>query len=303
MVTTTSVLNKAESPVAGETASTAKTSIDPPVTTVDDPLKSDKCNSFANQSNNSHTDSSNDNNITTINTANTLNGVAKEVDADDTGGAGDGDGDKSRELLEQSVKLLPKASPPPQIIVIPASAAVQSSVVANSAAKKIRRAFSMPRNPFRWSHKLKTSGTHDSGGGNGGGGGGVLSIGKSYTLSSCVGGNRERSGSFVSLNSNEGGGAITTTSANVSSQDTKMPTKSNDKQNADGANGIRKPKAKSNTLNGGVANGQNNNDPASVSANTAGNNNAANGTNRLFRRSSFRKFLNRITQHMTNTVS
>lgn len=184
---------------------------------------------------------------------------------------------------------------------------VQNPKLLPAAAKKIRRAFSMPRiNPFRWSHKLKgttTGEAQDSG---------LLSIGKSYTLSSCVGGNRGRSGSFVSLNSNEGPGGgggggggregVASTQLTSDSNFNKKQQESESKEQQaldDGTiNSVtKKLKTKSNTLNGvEMANLQN-----SGGINSNSNNN--NTSNRVFRRSSFRKFINRIAQHMTTTVS
>ncbi|XP_075165184.1 ubiquitin specific protease 15/31 isoform X2 [Haematobia irritans] len=247
-----------------------KTSIDPVKMTTTEPAEDPAAVA-------THTLSDTDNNIT--NNAEATSSPSSSPIGNDG---------KISELTEQNVKLLPKASPPPQIIIIPATAATQQ---ASTTAKKVRRAFSMPRNPFRWSHKLKpstadnlverkTGRAQDSGGG-GGGGVGVLSIGKSYTLSSCVGGNRERSGSFVSLNSNDGtvgGGGVVGDTQHTSSNGTK-----------------KQLKVKSNSLNGGGINLQN-----SMSANE-GAGGANNNTNRVFRRSSFRKFLNRIAQHMTTT--
>ncbi|XP_013102417.2 ubiquitin carboxyl-terminal hydrolase 31 isoform X1 [Stomoxys calcitrans] len=276
---------KAETPAPPSTSSSssatstsscrAKTSIDPVKMTV--PAE-DSVNRAAVAT---HTISGKDNNTTT--NTNTSSSPPPPM----------GDDGKISELTEQNVKLLPKASPPPQIIIIPAAAQQQQ---ASTTVKKVRRAFSMPRNPFRWSHKLKTNTAdnlaerktgraQDSGGGSGGGG--VLSIGKSYTLSSCVGGNRERSGSFVSLNSIERGGGEGGSGGAAGTHHTPG-------DDATTSNGTKKQlKVKSSTLNGGSTNLQNSS-PAMV---------GANNTNRVFRRSSFRKFLNRIAQHMTTTSS
>lgn len=188
---------------------------------------------------------------------------------------------------------------------------VQNPKLLPAAAKKIRRAFSMPRrNPFRWSHKLKgttTGEAQDSG---------LLSIGKSYTLSSCVGGNRGRSGSFVSLNSNEGPGGgggggggregVASTQLTSDSNFNKNQQESESKEQQaldDGTinSATKKLKTKSNTLNGvEMANLQNS---GGINSNSNSNNNNNNTSNRVFRRSSFRKFINRIAQHMTTTVS
>lgn len=176
---------------------------------------------------------------------------------------------------------------------------VQNPKLLPAAAKKIRRAFSMPRrNPFRWSHKLKgttTGEAQDSG-----------------LLSSCVGGNRGRSGSFVSLNSNEGPGggggggggregvASTQLTSDSNFNKNQQESESKEQQALDDDtinSATKKLKTKSNTLNGvEMANLQN-----SGGINSNSNNN--NTSNRVFRRSSFRKFINRIAQHMTTTVS
>ncbi|XP_005179499.1 uncharacterized protein LOC101898421 [Musca domestica] len=283
-------------------ATTAKTSIDPvKVLLVEDPDPPSSQPNKATTNTTTATHSISGDNGTT--NANSSNNTAKVAGGSTMNGGDDG---KICELTEQNVKLLPKASPPPQIIIIPDSAA--AATTSNTTAKKIRRAFSMPRNPFRWSHKLKTTATtttvagadnlitgggggerktgrtQDSGGGGGGGGGGgVLSLGKSYTLSSCVGGNRNRSDSFASLNEDGGGGGgIMATTNTTMSLDQAL-----DAQQLNTANSKR-PKTKANTLNG-----------VTSLQNPAANNN--NNNNRLFRRSSFRKFINRIAQHMTTT--
>ncbi|KNC29550.1 hypothetical protein FF38_11514 [Lucilia cuprina] len=223
----------------------------------------------------------------------------------------------------QNIKSLPKASPPPQVIIIPANS--EASTAATNAAKKIRRAFSMPRNPFRWSHKLKTTTadhktngrvTQDSGGGEVKGGGssgltGFSSITKSYTLSSCVGGKRERAESFVSLNSNDDNYIPTTNTNNKETQQTQA--EENEKSKASIAKSstttttTKKFNTKSNTINGVSSLTNSSTLPTGASlfstlpagASNSGNSNSANNNNRVFRRSSFRKFLNRITQHMT----
>ncbi|XP_046811315.1 uncharacterized protein DDB_G0283357-like isoform X2 [Lucilia cuprina] len=221
----------------------------------------------------------------------------------------------------QNIKSLPKASPPPQVIIIPANS--EASTAATNAAKKIRRAFSMPRNPFRWSHKLKTTTadhktngrvTQDSGGGEVKGGGssgltGFSSITKSYTLSSCVGGKRERAESFVSLNSNDDNYIPTTNTNNKETQQTQA--EENEKSKASIAKSstttTKKFNTKSNTINGvssltnssTLATGASLFSTLPAGASNSGNSNSANNNNRVFRRSSFRKFLNRITQHMT----
>ncbi|KAM7341747.1 ubiquitin specific protease 15/31 isoform 2-T2 [Cochliomyia hominivorax] len=262
----------------------------------------------------------------------------------------------TNEVTAQNIKILPKASPPPQVIIIPTTtttATNESSTVATNAAKKIRRAFSMPRNPFRWSHKLKTSAfntsnTHtednktgqDSGGGGikggGGGSGGktaLTSITKSYTLSSCVGGKRERADSFVSLNednyvpTNTTSNIAPTLNTNNTNSDCKdtqqnqscITSKSSEKEENNMQCTInnssitkssnKKFSTKSNTING-VSNLTNSSTlPTGASlfstlpAGASNSNHNNNNNNRIFRRSSFRKFLNRITQHMTTASS
>ncbi|XP_017096750.2 ubiquitin carboxyl-terminal hydrolase 43 isoform X2 [Drosophila bipectinata] len=135
------------------------------------------------------------------------------------------------------------STPPP-----PPAESPQGAPLATSAAKKIKRAFSMPRNPFRWSRKFKTSsGAAASLSGSGSGPENAERRGSHTAISSCVGGGRGRSGSIVSLSSYEA--PPTTTPALVTT-------------------------------------------PPSQDSN---NNKRA----RVLRRSSFRKFLNRITQHLT----
>ncbi|XP_065369930.1 uncharacterized protein Usp15-31 [Calliphora vicina] len=240
----------------------------------------------------------------------------------------------SSDVTAQNIKLLPKASPPPQVIIIPAN---EASTVATNAAKKIRRAFSMPRNPFRWSHKLKTTATNaagdhksagraqDSGGGEvkGGGGSGITgfsSITKSYTLSSCVGGKRERADSFVSLNSNDDNYVPTITNINITTttdnKDTQqiqsgIQSKQDEKEKSSssviGKSANKKFNTKSNTINGVSSLSNSSTLPTGASlfstlpagATNSGNNSNSNNNNRVFRRSSFRKFINRIAQHMT----
>ncbi|KAL9922148.1 ubiquitin specific protease 15/31 isoform 2-T2 [Glossina fuscipes fuscipes] len=190
-------------------------------------------------------------------------------------------------MAMRSVEL-PKSSPPPQVIIIPNS---QASAVACNAAKKIRRAFSMPRNPFRWSRKLKTANDSDRGGyaavANAASSNRVASvIGKSSTLSFCVGGGRERSGSFVSLSSYDDKGIKVQPAMQAKS--TKIDDKSSDNVNL---NNKGKKSSKLTTNVNGKVNTQ--------TSSTA----TGNASNRVLRRSSFRKFLNRITQHVTTTSS
>ncbi|XP_016929445.2 ubiquitin carboxyl-terminal hydrolase 43 isoform X1 [Drosophila suzukii] len=157
-----------------------------------------------------------------------------------------------------------------------AGANTTTTATTTNAAKKIRRAFSMPRNPFRWSRKFKTaaavtssSGTTEKDNGSGrdneGGGAGRERRGSHTAISSCVGGGRGRSGSIVSLSSYEAPLAPTTTNNNNM--------------------------ANNNTT---ASNGSNNNN------NSSSNNNKR---TRALRRSSFRKFLNRIAQHLSSTVN
>lgn len=169
---------------------------------------------------------------------------------------------------------LPKASAAPQVIIVPVS---QTSTAAASAAKKIRRAFSMPRNPFRWSRKFKTS---NSAAGNANSAGGSNSA-----ISSCVGGGRGRAGSIVSLSSYEAickdisGGAVSGTR--------ESNTCGSIKRDAIGKVSDQK-----------IVNGK----PAS-GGNETNNHSGANNTNRILRRSSFRKFLNRIAQHVSTSIN
>lgn len=274
----------ASSSLSQSTCKANKTSIDPNTIVMEAKPKTEEDLLQAAAAAATHTISDNDNKKTTTTeaatSANHNNNNSNTMD-------GSVEGNKSDELTTnvnvQNPKLLP------------------------AAAKKIRRAFSMPRrNPFRWSHKLKgttTGEAQDSG---------LLSIGKSYTLSSCVGGNRGRSGSFVSLNSNEGPGGgggggggregVASTQLTSDSNFNKNQQESESKEQQaldDGTinSATKKLKTKSNTLNGvEMANLQN-----SGGINSNSNNN--NTSNRVFRRSSFRKFINRIAQHMTTTVS
>lgn len=172
---------------------------------------------------------------------------------------------------------LPKASATPQVIIVPAS---QPTTAANNAAKKIRRAFSMPRNPFRWSRKFKTSNSAADNASSAGG--------SNSAISSCVGGGRGRAGSIVSLSSYEAickdtnggnGGAVSGSHESKASDSIKRDTigKVSDQKIVNG-----KP------VSGG---------------NEGNNNNAATNTNRILRRSSFRKFLNRIAQHVSTSIN
>ncbi|XP_043063957.1 probable serine/threonine-protein kinase DDB_G0276181 isoform X1 [Drosophila ficusphila] len=151
-----------------------------------------------------------------------------------------------------------------------ASTAITTTATTTNAAKKIRRAFSMPRNPFRWSRKFKTAAAVTSSSSSGVENGSGKDNGKgerrgSHTaISSCVGGGRGRSGSIVSLSSYE---------APVST-----------------------------TNNSNMANNNNNNTTAS-NGNSSSNNNNNNKRARALRRSSFRKFLNRIAQHLSSSVN
>ncbi|XP_030380854.1 uncharacterized protein LOC115628778 isoform X2 [Scaptodrosophila lebanonensis] len=156
----------------------------------------------------------------------------------------------------------------PQVLIIPAT---QASTLATNAAKKIRRAFSMPRNPFGWSRKLKTAMSSKEGSGGSGGGG------SSTAISSCVSGARGRSGSIISLNSYDDA---------IMCKDT---------------NGNRSTQAVNNTsMSNNIRNSTSNNNNNSSSNN---NKRAAGNHARVLRRSSFRKFLNRIAQHLSATVN
>ncbi|XP_053966718.1 ubiquitin carboxyl-terminal hydrolase 31 [Anastrepha ludens] len=170
---------------------------------------------------------------------------------------------------------LPIASAPPQVIIVPTG---PTSVVATNAAKKIRRAFSMPRNPFRWSRKFKTSTSAADNVSNAGG--------SNSAISSCVGGGRGRAGSIVSLSSYE---AI--------SKDTNG-------ENGGGVSGSDEPKTggsiQRDTISKAVEKKIVNGKP--VSGHNESSNAAAN-SNRVLRRSSFRKFLNRIAQHVSTSIN
>ncbi|KAH8371993.1 hypothetical protein KR093_009606, partial [Drosophila rubida] len=166
-----------------------------------------------------------------------------------------------------STSIAPAPTPAPQVLIIPAA---QASTMATNAAKKIRRAFSMPRNPFRWSRKFKTVGAAA----------GAASVGSdsSTAISSCVSGGRGRSGSIVSLNSYK------------AASDAPM-CKDKDTIGHNRAATI----AVTTTTNSSSNNNNNNN-------NNGGK--RSNGQNaRVMRRSSFRKFINRIAQHLSATVN
>ncbi|KMY96418.1 ubiquitin carboxyl-terminal hydrolase 43 isoform X2 [Drosophila simulans] len=136
-----------------------------------------------------------------------------------------------------------------------------------NAAKKIRRTFSMPRNPFRWTRKFKTAAAVTSSAGaendveSGKNNGARERRGSHTAISSCVGGGRGRSGSIVSLSSYEAP-FISSTNNNTTT----------------------------------ASNGNNNNS-------SSNNNNSSSKRTRALRRSSFRKFLNRIAQHLSSTVN
>lgn len=310
-----------ENSKTAETATTTKSAVEPTITANDDDSTTNTTHISSNAKNECTTTETTTANITT-----------------------------SNEETVETIKILPKASPPPQVVIIPTNADT-SSTVATNAAKKIRRAFSMPRNPFRWSHKLKTNssnGEHksaagksqDSGGGGGNsGGGGLSSITKSYTLSSCVGGKRERADSFVSLNSNDNYAPTKATSNNITAAAAATPADTKDTQPNHSGMTLKQPEeeeaedkeksyninlpetatkssnkkfsTKSNTINGVSTLTNSSTLPSGASlfstlpagATNNNSNNNSNNNNRLFRRSSFRKFLNRITQHMTTTVS
>ncbi|XP_017839292.1 ubiquitin carboxyl-terminal hydrolase 31 isoform X2 [Drosophila busckii] len=169
----------------------------------------------------------------------------------------------------QDTKTLPTHGTAPQVIISPAAQAepaitttTTTTTMATNAAKKIRRAFSMPRNPFRWSRKFKTVGAATAG--NGVTASSCEDSGSSRTaMSSCVGGGRGRSGSIVSLNIYDG-----------------------DKQ---AANAIGQERALTSSSTG--------------NSNNTSNSNNNNKRARVMRRSSFRKFLNRIAQQLSATVN
>ncbi|XP_017149037.2 ubiquitin carboxyl-terminal hydrolase 43 isoform X2 [Drosophila miranda] len=157
-----------------------------------------------------------------------------------------------KETEEEEEKTLPK---PP----------VVASTMATNAAKKIRRAFSMPRNPFRWSRKFKTAAAVAAIASDAESGAGKDNAGErrgSHTaVSSCVSGGRGRSGSIISLSSYEAapGDAAATTTTNTYAN------------------------SNSNHTNNSTSN--------------------SNKRARVLRRSSFKKFLNRIAQHLSATVN
>ncbi|XP_001361226.4 ubiquitin carboxyl-terminal hydrolase 43 isoform X1 [Drosophila pseudoobscura] len=157
-----------------------------------------------------------------------------------------------KETEEEEEKTLP--TPP-----------VVASTMATNAAKKIRRAFSMPRNPFRWSRKFKTAAAAAAIASDAESGAGKDNAGErrgSHTaISSCVSGGRGRSGSIISLSSYEAapGDAAATTTTNTYAN------------------------SNSNHTNNSTSN--------------------SNKRARVLRRSSFKKFLNRIAQHLSATVN
>ncbi|KAH8299874.1 hypothetical protein KR044_007113, partial [Drosophila immigrans] len=161
-----------------------------------------------------------------------------------------------------STSIAPAPTPAPQVLIIPAA---QASTMATNAAKKIRRAFSMPRNPFRWSRKFKTLGAAA------GVGVGSEINGDSNSSSAATG----RRGSAVSLSSYKA----------ASDKDT-----------------IGHNRAATIAVTTTTNNSNNNNN--SSSNNNNGNNKRSSGQNaRVMRRSSFRKFINRIAQHLSATVN
>ncbi|XP_034477110.1 ubiquitin carboxyl-terminal hydrolase 31 isoform X2 [Drosophila innubila] len=166
-----------------------------------------------------------------------------------------------------STSIAPAPTPAPQVLIIPAA---QASTMATNAAKKIRRAFSMPRNPFRWSRKFKTvAAANGTASGSDVGNGGS---GSSTAISSCVSGGRGRSGSIVSLNSYK------------AASDAPMC------RDKDTIGHNRAATIAVTTINS--------------SSKYNNNNNRTTGQNaRVMRRSSFRKFLNRIAQHLSATVN
>ncbi|KRG04168.1 ubiquitin carboxyl-terminal hydrolase 43 isoform X1 [Drosophila mojavensis] len=180
-------------------------------------------------------------------------------------------------IMEVKSQTLPThAAAPTPVLIIPAA---QASTMATNAAKKIRRAFSMPRNPFRWSRKFKTIGTTaGSGAGVADSDGNVGSVASSTAISSCVRGGRGRSGSIVTLSSYE----ATASDAPI------------DKDKHTIGSNRAATIAVGNSSSSNSSNNNNNN-------NNSGSNN--NKRARAMRRSSFRKFLNRIAQHLSATVN
>ncbi|XP_062128743.1 uncharacterized protein LOC133840732 isoform X1 [Drosophila sulfurigaster albostrigata] len=160
-----------------------------------------------------------------------------------------------------ATSIAPAPTPAPQVLIIPAA---QASTMATNAAKKIRRAFSMPRNPFRWSRKFKTVGTAATAAAPG-------DINGSTAISSCVSGGRGRSGSIVSLNSYKASSDKDTIGLHNRAATIAVTT-----TNTNSSNG------NNNNVNGKRSTGQN---------------------ARVMRRSSFRKFINRIAQHLSATVN
>ncbi|XP_067631388.1 ubiquitin carboxyl-terminal hydrolase 31 [Eurosta solidaginis] len=194
---------------------------------------------------------------------------------------------------------LPKASPAPQVIIVSANQK-SSNTTATNAAKKIRRAFSMPRNPFRWSRKFKTSTMTTENDANNTGG-------SNSALTSCVGGGRGRAGSIVSLSSYE---AISKDTNGVGGNKSSVGAGDGGSEGINGANesstngNIKRDAAASKTstnykiVNGKPVSGGNEGNSNSVGAGTASSN-----SNRVLRRSSFRKFLNRIAQHVSTSIN
>ncbi|XP_055916818.1 ubiquitin carboxyl-terminal hydrolase 43 isoform X2 [Eupeodes corollae] len=157
----------------------------------------------------------------------------------------------------------------------------QSLSLTTAAGKKIRRAFSMPRNPFRWSRKFKTNNnnntsTSSSSGTNGAAGSGRNSVGSSSGVVVAIDGiDRKRAGARLGRDSDE---------TRNKSKTLDSRTTAGRGGGGDGGNGIGL---------GGEA-------PLPTAAGEPNQNKSGNNSQRVFRRSSFRKFLNRIAQHVSS---
>lgn len=145
---------------------------------------------------------------------------------------------------------------------------VIAAAATTAAGKKIRRAFSMPRNPFRWSRKFKTNTNNQT-----------TSSGSEVTGDGGVVGRK-------SVDLSNGGG-------NIIEHKERAETK-NKSKTLDGRE--RERGCDSRSGGGGT------NTPSSANQNENQNKNG-NNSQRVFRRSSFRKFLNRIAQHVSSVGS
>ncbi|XP_055848161.1 ubiquitin carboxyl-terminal hydrolase 43 isoform X2 [Episyrphus balteatus] len=157
----------------------------------------------------------------------------------------------------------------------------KSLSLTTAAGKKIRRAFSMPRNPFRWSRKFKTNNNNN------------LPSSSSSGTTTGAGSGRN------SLGSNSGVATATAIDGNTNDIDRKRlganKSKTLDGRGNGGCGNV-----------GGVGSGATLPPPTTLTTSAESNQNKNSGNNsqqRVFRRSSFRKFLNRIAQHVSSVGS